>query len=145
MGNLPTLRWTWDSRPALNSNSSDTCIALSFPVTINPLALLVLAKGVEPLSSGASNQRSDRLSYTSKFMAGRAGFEPTRCTSSNTQGVWTSPSSAWIPSNIFWWAGLDSNQRIVTERGLQPPAIAAMRPTQILVLQSGLEPLASRL
>ncbi len=30
-------------------------------------ALLVLAKGVEPLSSGASNQRSDRLSYTSKF------------------------------------------------------------------------------
>lgn len=32
---------------------------------------------------------------------------------------------------IIWWAGLDSNQRIVTEGGLQPPAIAAMRPTHI--------------
>lgn len=111
MGNLPTLRWTWDSRPALNSNSSDTCIALSFPVTINPLALLVLAKGVEPLSSGASNQRSDRLSYTSKFMAGRAGFEPTRCTSSNTQGVWTS-----LP-----FVRLDTFQYILVGRvGLEP-------------------------
>lgn len=35
----------------------------------------------------------------------------------------------------MWWAGLDSNQRIVTEGGLQPPAIAAMRPTHIKLVR----------
>ena len=75
-------------------------------------------------------------------MAGRAGFEPTRCTSSNTQEVWTFLPFVHLDTfQYIWWAGLDSNQRIVTERGLQPPAIAAMRPTHInLVYRQGLEP-----
>ena len=33
--------------------------------------------------------------------------------------------------NSLWWAGLDSNQRSREAVGLQPTAIAAMRPTHI--------------
>ena len=40
--------------------------------------------------------------------------------------------AVYIPQTfVVWWAGLDSNQRIPKERGLQPLAIAAMRPTHI--------------
>lgn len=43
-----------------------------------------------------------------------------------------SPAYIRIYSILFiWWAGLDSNQRIPKEAGLQPAAIAAMRPTHI--------------
>ena len=64
-------------------------------------------------------------------MVGKVRFELTKRTSSFTHGFTTRSLDHLDTFQYIWWAGLDSNQRIVTERGLQPPAIAAMRPTQI--------------
>ena len=75
------------------------------------------------------------------FLARVVRFELTKRTSSFTHGFTTRSLDHLDTFQYIWWAGLDSNQRIVTERGLQPPAIAAMRPTHInLVYRQGLEP-----
>lgn len=47
----------------ISSNSSDTCIALSFPATTYPLALLAVTMGLEPTTSDVTDQRSTLLNY----------------------------------------------------------------------------------